>query len=112
MGTSMCKWRKKAQSATQLYTYPVFLWRVPIILTTNNWEYSDFNDADKNWIETNCVAVYIGTKVWQDVDDTPSTPPRDRHKENKKKRVWRSPAFSPSSSVSAHVRDVYDLYGT
>ena len=86
------------QSATQLYTYPVFLWRVPLILTTNNWDYSGFNDSDKNWIETNCIAVYIGTKVWQDVADTPSTPPRQT--ENKKKRVWRSPTSRQSSNAS------------
>ena len=52
------------QSATQLYTYEVFLWKVSLILTTNNWEYSEFTESEKNWIETNCVAVYIGKPVW------------------------------------------------
>ena len=28
-----------AKSATQLYTYEVFLWRTPLMITTNNWEY-------------------------------------------------------------------------
>ncbi len=45
------------QSATQLYSYFVFLWRVPIILTTNNWDCSGFSEADKNWLETNCVTT-------------------------------------------------------
>ena len=53
------------QSATQVYTYEVFLHRTPLILTTNFWEYAEFNSADKNWIETNCVAVYIDTPVWE-----------------------------------------------
>ena len=53
------------QSATQLYTYEVFLWRIPIMLTTNNWDYSAFSDADKDWLETNCVAAHIDTPVWE-----------------------------------------------
>ena len=71
------------QSATQLYSYFVFLWRVPIILTTNNWDYSAFTEADKNWLDTNCVAVHIGTRVWHSAASTPV--------ERSGKRVWRSP---------------------
>ena len=41
------------QSATQLYTYEVFLWKMPLMLTTNCWEYADFSDADKDWIGAN-----------------------------------------------------------
>lgn len=52
------------QSATQLFAYEVFLWRTPIMLTTNNWKYDDFTEADKNWIDTNCVAVHIQEKVF------------------------------------------------
>ena len=53
------------QSATQLYTYEVFLHKTPLMLTTIFWEYADFNAADKNWIEANCVAVCIDTPVWE-----------------------------------------------
>ena len=53
------------QSATQLYTYEVFLHRTPLMLTTNFWEYDDFNTADKDWIEANCVAVHINAPVWE-----------------------------------------------
>ena len=35
------------------------------MLTTNNWDYSDFSDADKNWIDTNAVAVHIAEPVWE-----------------------------------------------
>ena len=43
------------------------------MLTTNNWDYSDFSDADKNWIDTNAVAVHIAEPVWE--KDTHSTRP-------------------------------------
>ena len=55
---------KLGQSATQLFSYEVFLWRTPIMMTTNNWEYEDFNESDKNWIRTNCVAVHVAEKVF------------------------------------------------
>ena len=73
------------QSATQLFAYFVFLWRTPIILTTNDWDYSSFSAADKNWLDTNCTAVHIGTRVWQSAPSTPTNGCTG-------KRVWRSPA--------------------
>ena len=42
------------QSATQLYTYKVFLWRTPIMITTINWDFAAFSDADKNCRECCC----------------------------------------------------------
>ncbi len=71
------------QSATQLYSYFVFLWRVPIILTTNNWDCSGFSEADKNWLETNCVAVHIAHYVWKSAPTAPASAATS-------KRVWRS----------------------
>ena len=53
------------QSATQLFAYEVFLWRTPIMLTTNNWKYDDYTDSDKNWLDANCVAVHIQEKVFE-----------------------------------------------
>jgi hypothetical protein len=53
------------QSATQLYTYEVFLWRTPLIVTTNNWDVEGFNEADKNWIQENCVVVHVPGPVWE-----------------------------------------------
>ena len=47
------------QSSTQLFTYDVFVWRTPLMLTTNNYDYSKFSASDINWIETNAVAVCI-----------------------------------------------------
>ena len=54
------------QSATQLYTYEVFLWKTPLMLTTNCWEYADYPEADRDWIEANCVAVHISSPVWEE----------------------------------------------
>ena len=62
------------QSATQLYTYEVFLWRIPIMLTTNVWDYASYAEPDKNWIESNCVAVHIAQPVWHSGDTPPSSP--------------------------------------
>ena len=38
------------QSPTQTYTYEVFMWRVPIILTTNNWRLETLSDEDCGWL--------------------------------------------------------------
>ena len=80
------------QSATQLYTYEVFLWRTPLMLTTNNFDYADFSQADINWIETNTVAVFINEPVWEKVE-APSSPLPSRTA----RRAWGSPLGSPSS---------------
>ena len=54
------------QSATQLYTYEVFLWRVPIMLTTNNWDLTKLTDEERGWVETNCVVVHVENAVYED----------------------------------------------
>ena len=53
------------QSATQMFTYEVFLWRVPIILTTNNWDLSGLTDAELDWVRSNCVAVHVASTVYE-----------------------------------------------
>ena len=45
------------QSATQKFTYEVFSWRTPIILTTSNWDLSGLCAEDLDWINANCEAV-------------------------------------------------------
>ena len=52
------------QSATQLFSYTVFLWRVPMMLTTNNWDMTGLEDHEKNWIQANCIPVFVGEPVW------------------------------------------------
>lgn len=58
------------QSATQLYTYEIMLWRVPIILTTNKWAPDGFDAADRDWLDANCVAVPINDPVWDQAADS------------------------------------------
>ena len=97
------------QSATQLYTYFVFLWRIPIILTTNNFDYSAYSKADQNWLNTNCVAEYIGERVW--VSGSRSgvrTPPASEG--GGTKRVWRSPQRAGPCPMA--LDDPLDMYGT
>ena len=60
------------QSATQLYTYEVFLWRVPIILTTNNWNLTGLTPPEREWVEANCVAVNIAEPVFQSATPLPT----------------------------------------
>jgi hypothetical protein len=70
------------QSSTQLFTYELFLWRTPLMITTNNFDYSAFSAADKDWLESNCVAVYVGQPVWEGAPQqrpsatTPAAEPR------------------------------------
>ena len=60
------------QSATQLYTYEVFLWRVPIILTTNNWNLTGLTPAERERVEANCIAVNIAEPVFQSAMPLPT----------------------------------------
>ena len=53
------------QSATQMYTYEVFLWRIPIILTTNNWDLTRLTEAELDWVRANCVAVHVAEPVFE-----------------------------------------------
>lgn len=92
------------QSATQLYTYDVWLWRVPLMLTTNNFDCSKLTDAEKNWVTTNCVDVCVSEKVWQSGETPPATPRRagpHEPEQAKLKRVWQA---SPSARSPEHKR--------
>ena len=66
------------QSPTQKFSYEIWLWRTPLMLTTNNWTYDDYSVADKNWIQTNAVEVFVGEPVWEArvAAPAPATPPR------------------------------------
>ena len=64
---------KLGQSAAQMFVYEVFLWRVPVILTTNKWDYEHMDGPDKDWLSANCVAVEIAEPVWV-TDPQPVTP--------------------------------------
>ena len=59
------------QSPTQTFTYEVFMWRVPIILTTNNWQLEKLTDEDREWLSANCVAVHVTEPVFEARKPTP-----------------------------------------
>ena len=52
------------QSATQLFTYEVFVWRTPIILTTNNWKLDCLAEDEVDWVNANCVVVHVDQPVF------------------------------------------------
>ena len=52
------------QSATQLFTYEVFVWRIPIILTTNNWKLDCLTEDEVGWVNANCVVVHVDQPVY------------------------------------------------
>jgi hypothetical protein len=55
---------KLGQSSTQLFAYEVFVWRVPIMLTTNNWCLDKLSQEEREWVQSNCVAVCVDTPVY------------------------------------------------
>ena len=85
------------QSATQLYTYEVFLWRTPLMLTTNNWDYRAFSDADQNWIQENCVVVHVPGPVWE----SPPLRLASTASVLKRTRSMRTPLASPEHKQEA-----------
>ena len=89
------------QSATQLYTYEVFLWRTPLMLTTNNFDYSGFSLSDVNWIETNAVAVFVGEPVWE---LSAIVPPASPKMKPDGRRAWGSPVHSPGGPSVKRLR--------
>ena len=52
------------QSPTQQFVYESFLWRTPIIITTNNWDLSCLDQTDQDWLLSNAVAVHLAEPVW------------------------------------------------
>ena len=62
------------QSATQMFTYEVFLWRTPVILTTNNWNLRGLAADELEWVAANCVAVRVDTPVFATACAAPPPP--------------------------------------
>ena len=92
---------KLGQSATQLYSYNVFLWRVPIIITTNNWNLNDLEAVDREWVESNCIPVHINEPVWASglgaaaATRGPSTPRSQPASQSKRNASTLTPGVSP-----------------
>ena len=52
------------QPPTQHCAYQVFLWRVPIVLTCNEWQTETLSGAERNWLTENCVVEHVMQRVW------------------------------------------------
>ena len=84
------------QSATQMFTYGVFLWRTPVILTTNNWDLSSLAGDELEWVSSNCVAVQVDTPVFEPTRKASALPkPRPSHK---RQRALPKPLPKPRPS--------------
>ena len=67
------------QSPTQHFAYDVLVWRTPIIVTTNHWDYTSLCNADVDWLEANCVTVHVDEPVWlSDATPLPDDVPAPR----------------------------------
>ena len=86
-------------SPTQQYLYEVFLWRTPIIITTNNWVLEHLPREDREWIGSNSIAYFVGEPVWvtlsQSCEPAPSTPRDSRAVATKRTASVRTPINSP-----------------
>ena len=54
------------QSPTQRFAHGVSLWRVPIVLTCNDWDIAALSATDANWVAENCVVEHITARVFMD----------------------------------------------
>ena len=55
-----------------LFSYEVFLWRVPIVLTTNNWRLDDLTEEQRQWLRVNCVVVHVADPVYETQAQAPA----------------------------------------
>jgi hypothetical protein len=53
------------QSPTQTLTYSVWLWQVPMMITTNDWNTGDMDPHDADWLQENCVVHTVTAPVWR-----------------------------------------------
>jgi len=53
------------KSPTGGWEYDVWLWRIPLVCTTNHWPPQGLSSADQNWIDAQVVAVAIHDPVWE-----------------------------------------------
>ena len=52
------------QSPTQRDAYEVFLWRTPVMVTTNHWDTHALTQQDAEWLLKNCFVEKVLNPVW------------------------------------------------
>ena len=61
-----CRRRVKlGKSPTGGWEYEVWLWRTPLICTTNHWPDPTLCPADVDWTSKQVVAVEVDSPVWE-----------------------------------------------
>ena len=55
-------------SATNMYSYSVYVWRNKFVLASNNWDtsFSELSPADKEWITANSFVLRVTEPMWQE----------------------------------------------
>ena len=55
-------------SATNMYSYDVFVWRKKFVLASNNWDtsLSQLSEPDQEWIKANSVVLRVTEPMWQE----------------------------------------------
>ena len=70
------------------------------MLTTNNWFLEALSEAGRNWIEENCVAVYVPEPVWQNFAILAPAPSVAKKRSSTMRTPVGSPEHKRSHSVS------------
>ena len=55
-------------SATNMYSYEIFVWRRKLVLASNNWTSSltTLSTADKDWVQANSIVLHITQPMWRE----------------------------------------------
>ena len=55
-------------SATNMYSYEVYVWRKKFVLASNNWEVgmTQLPAADQDWIRANSILLTVTEPMWQE----------------------------------------------
>ena len=55
-------------SATNTYSYDIFVWKKGFLLASNNWDtsLSQLSEPDQEWIKANSVVLRVTEPMWQE----------------------------------------------
>ena len=55
-------------SATNMYSYEVYVWRKKLVLASNNWDssLSQLSAPDQDWIRANSIVLRVTEPMWQE----------------------------------------------
>ena len=63
-----------AQSNCQQFAYSVWLYGVPLIISTNSWYDVKVSPSDREWLDRNSVVVPVNAPLWTDMEPLQDAP--------------------------------------